>query len=171
MKRTQLRELLVGGGVESPSKDLIDSLLDAFGEETESLKNVFQKEKDELSKQIADLTTEKEKLEKEKINADEFNNLKQENEKLKSDALKSEQKGILRDLNGDPDFFDTVLGRIELKEGEDFKTKADEFYKNNPKFTNQQTFKTNSNPQIKSGATPSQEQTLASAIADHYSKK
>lgn len=170
MKRTQLRELLVGGGVESPSKDLIDSLLDAFGEETESLKNVFQKEKDDLNKQITDLQTEKANLEKEQINADEFNKLKQENEKLKTDALKSEQKGILRDLNGDPDFFDTVLSRIELKEGEDFKTKAKEFYDNNPKFSNQVIVKGNSNPAIKNGNTGN-DVTLSSAISDFYNKK
>lgn len=169
MKRTQLRELLVASGVESPSKDLIDSLLDAFGEETESLKNVFQKEKDDLNKQIADLQTEKQNLEKCQISSEEFENLKTENEKLKNDMLLSERKQVLRELGGDDDFFETVLGKIEVKDGEDFKTKATEFYKNNPKFTNQPTVTTSSNPTIKNGGVAPVE-TLADAVANHYKK-
>lgn len=159
MKRTELKELLVELGVESPSKELINSLLDAFSNENAELKANYEKQIEELNKKNAD---------DDRVAKTDYDNLAKEHETLKANLVKEQRKNVIRKYKGDEDFMDAILGKVKGESDEEFEKNVSEFLKANPKFTSEVVVKTNSNDPLGKINPDNTPKTMRDAIAEHY---
>lgn len=172
MKRSYLRELLVGLGVENPSGAFIDTIMDAFKEEEEQLKADYEKKLKEANDKTSEIETKFNELSANQVSKEDYENAIKENESFKAQIKRSSREKILKKYGGDEDFFDSVIPKIqEGKDDEEFEANVKAFYENesNAKYLSRQTKVVDTGGT--GGRAPKPEETLESAIDAYYSQK
>lgn len=163
MTREQINQILIEGGVETPSKLMISALLNAINEEKKTAVEEATKTAEEKAKEsFKDYKT-----------AEEYQTLERELADLKDSKAKTERtskyaaKGISEKYH---DYADS-----KLKDSKDFDKDLDEFIKNNAELVSKAKEEPKPQPkQIVFGkvetnqGTPTTAGTMRSAVAEYY---
>lgn len=172
MQRTKLRELLVSGGIENPSGDLLGAILDAFNEEKETLKTDYETKIAEANKKVEDAESKVKAATENQIKKDDYDKLVQENEENKAKLQKINRQAVLSKYKIDKDFYDAVISKIESGKDDaefDANVKAFAEKEENKKYLVGKEIIIDSNPNPK-GKTPEPPvDEFHKAISEHYS--
>lgn len=171
MQRTKLRELLVSGGIENPSTDLIGALLDAFNEEKETMKADYEQKITDANKKVEEAEANLKTATEGQIKKEDYDKLLQENEANKATIVKAKKQEVLSKYKIDKDFYDAVIGKIDAgKDDAEFDANVKAFAENkdNAKYL-VRTVVIDSNPNLQ-GGTPAPKTDINSAIREYYGK-
>jgi len=91
VQRTKLRELLVSGGIENPSTDLIGALLDAFNEEKETMKADYEQKITDANKKVEEAEANLKTATEGQIKKEDYDKLFKENEANKATIAKAKK--------------------------------------------------------------------------------